>query len=358
MPNGTKKEQGDNVDELKNSYRKFMIVCDSLSFMIRRGEIESGKPFMNRAEICEKYNISPVTAHRVQKELCKRGLLTARKGRPFIVNDPEHSVVNSLKELVFIRQVPTFESGYHSNAVFSGIRQTAEKNNIPCREIYLELLDKNSSKLDVTCDCSSDSGLILMPYRAIMVRGAGYFLKPHIQQVTVEFPLPGCSGTMIDIYDGVEQLLTCAKERGAKSVMFIAFGGTSFDPLADGTKLYYGRKVCEMLGLQFLQNVSDIMPSIQNDIEKNHPDAILFHDLASVGRKIADFRSFVNGYTPLLLAFSRKGDGNCDPEGMICYESDPAEQGKRAAEMLLAGMGCAHTYLTEYIKGKLSFFNS
>lgn len=349
----------DNMDELKNSYRKFLIVCDSLSNRIRNGEIEAGTPFMKRVEICDKFGISPVTAHRVQKELCKRGLLVARKGRPFMVADGLTPGMNLLKELVFIRQVPTYEFGYHSDAVFKGISQIAKDNDIPCREIYLELLDKNSKKLDVRCDCDPDSGLIFMPYHSMLIRGAGYFFKPGFNRATVMFQLSGVSGTKTDDFDGVEKLLEQAKARGAKSVMFVpGCIGSSRDPVLDGEKLLYGKLICSQLGLQFMQSISGVVPLIKKDIAEMRPDAVVFHSPVMIHH--SHWKVFIpddREYMPLILTFSL----SCEPDAdygckVICYETDPVVHGRAAAEMLLSGKGRIYHGLTEYIKGKLSFF--
>ncbi|MBE6358254.1 MAG: hypothetical protein E7057_03285 [Lentisphaerae bacterium] len=348
------------MNELKNSYRKFLIVCDDLGLKICRGEIENGKPFMNRAEICEIYGISPVTAHRVQKELCKRGLLIARKGRPFLVASP-NSKSAALKELVFVRQVPTFEIGYHSDAVFEGIRQVAKENNIPCREIYLELLDKNSKKLNVCCDCDPDSGLIFMPYNSILVRGAGYFFKPGFNRATVMFQLSGVPGTKTDDFDGVEKLLSEAKTRGAKSVMFVpGCIGSSRDPVLDGEKLLYGKLLCSKLGLQFMQSISGIVPLIKKDIANMRPDAVVFHSPSMICNGnwklfIPDDREYMPQILTFTLACEPDADYGCE---VICYESDPVVHGRAAAEILLSGQGRVYHGLIEYIKGKLSYFNS
>ncbi len=349
------------MNELKNSYRKFLIVCDSLSNRIRNGEIEAGTPFMKRMEICEKFGISPVTAHRVQKELCKRGLLIARKGRPFMVADGIVTGKNLLKEFVFIRQVPTYEFGYHSDAVFKGISQIAKKHNIPCREIYLELLDKNSKKLDVRCDCDPDSGLIFMPYNSILVRGAGYFFKPGFNRATVMFQLSGVPGTKTDDFDGVEKLLSEAKKRGAKSVMFVpGCIGSSRDPVLDGEKLLYGKMLCSRFGLQFMQSTSGMIPLIKKDIAAMRPDAVVFHAPSMICN--GKWKLFIpddREYMPQILTFSL----SCEPDAdygceVICYESDPVVHGRAAAEILLSGQGRVFHGLTEYIKGELSYFNS
>ena len=345
------------MTELKNSYRKFLIICDTLSNRIQDGEIAGGKPFFNRAEICEMFDISPVTAHRVQHELCKRGLLVARKGKPFLVNGDAEPGKASLKELVFIRQVPTYEFGYHSDAVSAGISEVAMANNIPFREIYLELLDKNSQKLNTRCDCDPDSGLIFMPYQSILIRGAGYFFKPGFNRVTVMNQLSGVAGTKIDHFDGVEKLLTAIKSRGAKSVMFLpGCIGSSREPGWDSEKLQYGKILCAQLGLQFTQSISGVIPLIKKDIDNMRPDAILFHSPHMLAkRKIKLFLPDDRAYQPHILTFSL----SCEPlEDYGCevirYETDPVEHGKVAAKMLLSGQGRVFHGLTEFIKGKLT----
>lgn len=190
------------MEFLQDSFQKFFSIADALTEDIRNGIFPYGKPFLSRSEICDRFSISLKTAHKVQKELCKRGMIAANRGRAFTVCDPNERGVVPLHEIRLLRQNQPFFADYVMDELASGIQQVCESENIRFSEIFLELQDKNHHKINAAGGSDPGQGIVLLPYRSIMCRGAGYFLKYwQSYRVTVDFPLPGTSGVMLDEAD-------------------------------------------------------------------------------------------------------------------------------------------------------------
>ena len=209
------------MTELRDTYRKFLHLADLLDIRIRTGVIPAGRPFPDRTALCEEFSISPVTAHKIQRELVRRKLLLPRRGQAFIVCDPEKLGEIPLREIRLLRQVPTTDRDPIMDSISAGARSVAERHHIEFRETYLELLDRNARKINPAGDCEPGQGMILLPNRSIMVRGAGFFLKWWNLRVTIDCPMPGTAGVIMDALDGAEQLMSALKKAGAESVMVI-----------------------------------------------------------------------------------------------------------------------------------------
>lgn len=338
---------------LKNAYRKFLIASDELANRIIRGEFVAGKEFMKRSEICDKYGISPVTAQKVQQELVRRNLLIARKGLPFIVASSGERKLPELQEIIYIRQIPTREFGYHGDEIVRGIKQITDAEGIRFREIYLELLDRNKSRISTAFDCDENAGLVLMPYKSIMIRGAAYFLKPGVRRVTVDFPLPETPGVMADNFDGVETLLTTAKENGAKKVMFVSRRSFGANPFDDGDKMSLGRIFASRMGMEYMECISPDNQTVKSEIERLKPDAVILNSYTMGDSSFVErILPHGKGGRPLLMAFTRNFDLEHDhAEDMWFYEIDAKLIGKEAAKILI-GQG-ETSAVSKYIKGKL-----
>lgn len=339
------------MSDTQNIYRKFLIVTDEIEGRIRSGLIPCGKPFMNRAGLCGEFGVSPVTAHRIQRELVRRGLILPRSGRSFIVCDPQNLGTIPLREILLLRQVPTNNSDIVMDSIARGAKKAAAKHHLEFKEVYLELLDRDARKINPSGECEEGQGIILLPYRQIMVRGAGYFLKWWNSRVTLDFPLPGAPGVMMDPYDGVEQLLSYAKQRGAASIMSILNRVDTWNPLCDTEILRYTEIHAAHLGLKFHAGLSGNVASLVRDIRKHRPDALLFH---ATHRQDSFFSNLLGsyGYSPMLLGFAQN-DSPALPDFTL-YRTDYADLGSAAAELLKRRFASTDFHvLLHHIKGTL-----
>ena len=339
------------MDGNQSNYRKFLIVTDRIDAKIRNGLIPSGKPFMDRAALCDEYGVSPVTAHKIQRELVRRGLLLPRSGRSFAVCDPKNLGTVPLREIRLLRQVPA-ESDPLMDSIARGAKESAAKHHLEFSETYLELLDEKARKISLSGECEEGQGMILLPYRSIMVRGASFFLKWWNRRVTIDFPLPGTPGVCLDFYDGVERLLDSAKQRGAASIMVIPNRPNAWDPMCDTGILRYSEIYAARLGLKYFSSTSGNVETMIRDIRKHRPDAILFHATHHRGPFLRQFLEKCP-YSPMLFGFAQ----NDTPElpGFTLYRVDYADLGFAAAELLRSLPGIQDGRgLLRFIKGALT----
>lgn len=314
------------MENLQESFQKFLTVADSLGRDIVSGIYPYGKPFLSRSEICSIYKISLKTAHKVQKELCKRGLIAANRGRAFTVCNPQERGGIPLHEVRLLRQNQPFVTDYVMDELSAGIRKQCQQKNLAFSEIYLELLDKFQHRINAAGGSEPGQGIVLLPYRSIMCRGAGYFLKywqPY--RVTVDFPLPGTSGIMMDEMDMTDKVFEHAHKNNALSIMQIPYTANAWNPLFSGQCFRFGELKAASLKMQHLSTFSSEINEVSADIRRLHPDALLFHDCDA--RSVAYIIEQLD-YQPLLYFV-------CRSKGMAQYCSQ---------------ISCAHCYIYDYEK--------
>ena len=336
------------------SFQKFLTVADRLNNDIVNGVYPSGKPFLSRNEICEKFNISLKTAYKVQQELCKRGLICANKGRTFTVCDPNLRDRIPLREIRLLRQYQMFVTDYVMDEISSGIKDVCQENNLEFNEIYLELQDKHHHKLSSIGGSEPGQGIVLLPYRSIMSRGSGYFLKywqPH--RVTIDFPLPGTSGVLQDEFDVIETIFNDAKSKNVSSIMQIPHNTNIWNPLFSQQCYRFGLLKSQKLNLTMLyDNSPEINMAIEN-INNARPDALLFH----FGQKnLLDIVLDKLSYQPLIHVVCR-GQGELDYcqniPNVKPYFFDYKDFGIAAAQLLLTPDNGYPKREYIYVKGKL-----
>ena len=338
-----------------DNFQKFLTIADELYANIVNGNFHYGKPFLSRSDICEKYNISLKTAYKVQQELCKRGVIAANRGRAFIVCDPMDRGEVSLHEIRLLRQIQMPErKDYVMDELADGIRMVCEKRHIDFNEIYLDLRDKDYHKINPAGGNEPGQGIVMLPYRSIMCRGAGYFLK-HWQpyRVTVDMPMPGTSGVMMDDADAVEKIFCHAKNHGAKSIMQIPHDFNIWNQLFSGQCFRFGKLSASMLGMEhFIADQPDFQDVI-SCINSKQPDALFFH--GHLGKNIHNLLSGIK-YSPQLY-FVCRGEGDhkfhSGIPGAFCYTYDYRLMGSSAAELLLKPALKYPKRELLYIKGKL-----
>lgn len=336
----------------QDSVQKFFSVADTLTEEIRNGIFSYGKPFLSRSEICERFCISLKTAHKVQKELCKRNLISANRGRAFTVCDPDQRGGIPLHEIRLLRQNQPFATDGVMDELSSGIRQMCAEKNIQFSEIYLELQDKNQRKINTAGGNEPGQGIVMMPYRSIMCRGAGYFLKywqPF--RVTVDYPLPCTSGVMMDEADAVKCIFEDARQCGAETIMQIPHTLGAWNQLYSYNSFRYGELYSQIVGIKQLVCEEPEINGMLDMINRLKPDALFFHG----DKKIYSVLDKIN-YQPKLYFFCRSEENGklfAHIPNARCYISNYTDFGKTAVELLLkADYKYAKRELI-YIKGKL-----
>lgn len=341
------------MDFRQDSFQKFLSIADHINDDIVNGLFSYGKPFLSRSEICDKYGISLKTAHKVQRELTRRGLISANRGKPFAVCDPANRGVIPLHKINLLRQYQHFSPDIVMDSLAGGIKSICEKKGVEFSEIYLELQNKDHQKINPAGGCEPGEGIVLMPYRSIMCRGAGYFLKywqPY--RVTVDFPMPGTSGVMLDELDMIQQIFTHARNAGASSVMQIPHSFSSaWNQLFCGQCFRFGELQAQALGLKHSAALDPETKEMIDKVNSTRPDALVF--LGEFKETVFDVVGKLN-YRPLLYFCSRENmKWLLQIPGANIYHFDYYDIGAAAAELLTKPQYKYPKRELVYIKGKL-----
>ena len=340
--------------ENQDNFQKFLTVADRLTHDIVNGVYVSGKPFLSRNEICDIYKISLKTAYKVQQLLCKRGLISGNKGKAFTVCDPQLRGGIPLSEIRLLRQNQPFITDYVMEELSRGIAQVCLDKKIEFNQIYLELQDKHYHKLSLIGGNEPGQGIVLLPYRSIMCRGAGYFLKywqPY--RVTVDFPLPGTSGVLQDELSAVNTIFDDAKANGVSSIMQLPHNDNVWNPLFSEQCFRFGQLKSQTLNLIHTQELSPELNLAIKNINNQKPDALVFH----FGQKtVLDIVLEQLSYTPLIYVICR-GKGEVEYCKNIsntkCYYYNYKDFGIAAAKLLFIPENGYAKREFVYIKGKL-----
>jgi DNA-binding transcriptional regulator YhcF (GntR family) len=342
------------MNDIQESFQKFITVADRLNSDIVNGLYPSGKSFLSRNEICEKFNISLKTAHKVQQELCKRGLICANKGRTFTVCDPNNRGGVPLREIRLLRQNQFCVTDYVMDEISSGIKEVCQNNNLEFNEIYLELQDKHHHKLSSIGGNEPGQGIVLLPYRSIMSRGAGYFLKywqPF--RVTIDFPLPGTSGVLQDEFDVIDSIFNDIAKQNISSVMQIPHNTNVWNPLFSQQCYRFGLLLSQKLNLKMsYENNPEINLVIEN-INTQRPEVLIFH---SGQKALLDMVLPKLIYQPVIYVICRgKGELEyCQKLSKVkTYFFDYKDFGIAAAQLLLTPDNGYPKREYIYVKGKL-----
>ena len=282
-------------------------------------------------------------------------MIAANRGRAFIVCNPLDRGEVSLHEIRLLRQFQQADnSDYVMDELASGIKSVCEQNHIGFSEIYLNLQDKDYHKVNVAGGNEPGEGIVMLPYRSIMCRGAGYFLKYwQSYRVTVDMPLPGTSGVMIDDADAVENIFRHAKSLGASSIMQIPHDFNIWNQLFSGQCFRFGEIFARTLGMEHFTAVEPELKDVIRSINSIRPAAIFFHGnmKTNIHALIAELE-----YTPHLY-FLCRGEGDdkfyAQIQGAYRYTYDYRSMGKAAAELLLKPALKYPKRELVYVKGKL-----
>ena len=141
-------------------------IADSIEQKIGQGAFSLSKKIPSQHGICYMYNISYVTACRVQEELEKRGLIYRIRGKGAFLSPSAlnvHLTQNNAMENKQIRRLAVFfylesekrEIGPTNEAILTGIQKKAIELGMPVRVVYFVEGKKNNWKV------AEDEGLII-----------------------------------------------------------------------------------------------------------------------------------------------------------------------------------------------------
>ena len=232
----------------------------------------------SRKEICEKYNVSDMTAWKVHGELERTGVAYRVKGRGvFAVNAAqqevagEHVQLNPLGKLAFFAYAKLINSpGDVSARILRGAQSRAFELGL---NIRTELF---SSGAKGSCRIMEDEGLIV-PYNS----GCEWLLPlmehRRIRCVLVNNYFSEAHCVVNDNYSGISQLLDHLEAKGCRRLLLATrhFNALGIANLSDRT--YAFERECQRRGLghELLTsgNFSELLGRVKG---RDCPDAVMF----------------------------------------------------------------------------------
>ncbi|MBQ6473946.1 MAG: GntR family transcriptional regulator [Victivallales bacterium] len=200
--------------------KRFIVVSDELAMHIVHGRFRAGEPFLSRQEICERYGISLVTAHKVQRKLLEDGFLSACAGGRFLVADIK-AQRRPIRLVRFLGQQPSNVHDRFMDVWGKAMGEACSSRGIGFRHELHNLLDEDNHRIDVSCNWLPGEGIVSLGNPIAQRRFAGFLLRRDIPRVCLKGFLAGVPQVLTDSLDGLRQLLGHAKRQGLRRMAVI-----------------------------------------------------------------------------------------------------------------------------------------
>ena len=199
----------------------YLRVAGEVAEEIKNGHFRTGDRLYSQKELCDKFEISGMTAVRVQDSLAKMGLVRKVRGSGVFVNYmknvsviPENST--ALKRVVFI----TYSNNQWVDKFQAGIKQRTEHLGLDFR---VECINPNMVSTEVfsAYPTRRDEGYIVVSTGAGIHFATGALLfSPLVRSVLIDFIIPGSPCVLTDNFDGIEKLIEHAVSLGHRRFLF------------------------------------------------------------------------------------------------------------------------------------------
>ena len=329
-----------NMTTVQENRSKFRHVLDELVMQIYNGALESGSPLYSRQELCRKYDLSPMTAHRVQSELQKLGLLTARPGQGFIIHAPrliEPEGFAPLRRVVTIGGRNAIGPGtIHGERIMAGIAEECARNGLEHIIEYVNLLENRQGFINTRRQLKADEGLSLFLGPSLLPEVISLLLTPKLRVSLINESMPGHISVRCDIRHGVRTVLDVFKRSHCRRVILGAYFSSFHPGINESEFIETFEECCPELGLAFHVCISGNYHELVHICEEFHADAVFFSTEMSAHCFLRSCMPALSG-KPLIAAIGPSITGQELPDdfGMIVYEPDLEEMGRASVRQLL-----------------------
>ncbi len=318
---------------------KFRHVLDELVMQIYNGALESGSPLYSRQELCRKYDLSPMTAHRVQSELQKLGLLTARPGQGFIIHAPrliEPEGFAPLRRVVTIGGRNAIGPGtIHGERIMAGIAEECARNGLEHIIEYVNLLENRQGFINTRRQLKADEGLSLFLGPSLLPEVISLLLTPKLRVSLINESMPGHISVRCDIRHCVKTILDAFVSCNCRRILRASYFSSFAPTINEAESIEFFEEFCREYGLDFQVCTSGNYHDLIRICKNWHADAVFFMDAISATRFFHRCRSALS-VCPTIAA----GPSILYPEipkdsRMIIYEPDLEEMGRASVRQLL-----------------------
>lgn len=307
----------------------YRAVAQDICRKIRHGFFEEKLP--SQSELCSSYNISAMTAVRVQEELERTGHAYKVRGKGIFISPQFHDAPESEKSqlirrlVVYINDKISPQHAPHDYAILKGIKHRTAELALPLR-IESSRWDQKPS-LQVYEDEA-----LLFPYRANFEHLIPMFQNKNIKVIVINNYFPTTHCIVGDNHLGIATLLDYLQNRGCRSFIMAAglFSDLGLANLSE--RSYAFCYECQRRKLEHTLltngNEKELMQLILNP--ETCPDALMF----SIDDKAIKFWNQIQHRQlqkrPLITSLDMCLDL---PPGIIGYAIDYEAMGARAVDL-------------------------
>ena len=269
------------INKRKSYYNE---IATEIAEKIGSGLYSPGEQLFSGKKLCEKYNISYMTACRVQNALVEGGYAYKINGKGmFVASSPvlektfEQKASNKT-ESSHIKKIVCFSLNTHGiqvknhqiSKIFHGVQQRAFEQGVSFRGEFIDISQRSPA-----FNIKDDEGIIIVSSgkRDYMMP---LFANPKAKAVVVENIFPEAYCVLTDNYSGMVQLLDFLESRSCKKMVLASnhFGNLGLANLSE--RNYAFENECKRRGISYQIVKSGNYNELIEILKKTEPDAVMF----------------------------------------------------------------------------------
>jgi DNA-binding LacI/PurR family transcriptional regulator len=292
----------------------------------------------SRSELCEKYNISGMTAVKVHNELERLGLAYKVRGKGVFVH-PAHELVSSSivvpekmklsvsPNIVIHGQKRTGKESVknsHMSEIVSGIQQRAFELGLDCRT------EAFASDAESTANLKENDAL-LIPYHGNCEWVLPVLNRKRVRCVVINNYFPETHSVVFDNYHGMVVLLNYLENKKCSKLFLCTnhFCDLGMANLSERT--YAFENECQRREIEYKSFADGNFQRLLENIRLEQPDAVVFIcDKPAIQlRDLLDRQKLAK--RPVICGFDAIED---DLGGIVSVKTDYREMGRKAVDII------------------------
>ena len=340
-----------------STYQK---ITKDIEDKIRQGVFIPGQKIFSRREICIEYNVSNMTAYRVQQELQNKNLIRKIPGKGFalqsIIHIPKKKENNQPLSRICLyaaeNAISKLGTTGHVQRIYAGVTARAMEHGI---STSFEVLKYSFTDPIATLPlCGKDEGIIAFGGIAYKACTMALFCDPDINMTGISMPLPGKPSVSVDNLDGISELLNYLESQKCRKVLYEGNLEENYIFFVEDELSYFFEKEASRRDIVYKINTSATYPAVIDTISEFKPDAIMFPtDITALRVKKMLGEQKKLSSMPLIVGY--KGVPVLEPgaENLTTYQIDCEAMGAAAVDCLVEANKTGRAVFDKRIKGKL-----
>jgi len=322
---------------------KYAGIVEKLAERIVRGEFMTGERFLSRSELCRLYDISGLTAVKIQNCLADRGLLKKVHGNGVYINYSKEagkpavkiSSDEKIKRIIEFRAYGYNGKGF-SVPILSAAESTAAESGINYNISLFRPSEVSLNDINLL-DIDQEAGyLVICDGEYPIIHAAVILLNPRIHSVLVDTFIPGSHCVYTDSFDGMRQIVDYAVETGCRRFIFCQKSLSQCAELYNADRrdaaLYHAGRHGFKCTTTDMDHFSDILEMLSSSEEKTivmfpHDDLALRFKKILAGRKMKRI--------PLVTGFDDYAEVESGLEHLTTLRVNRERLGQEAVKILL-----------------------